>query len=141
MRNFNLYDMIRKIFLLCIIIFINSCASYKENLNMSISTLSGKTYQLINMFADTGITISFYDKEFYGYSGFNTYFGEYEVRRGNNILFKNISTTKMSEESESAEIEKEYIELITKSYSIEFTSDGIKIKTLDNTELVFKRLR
>ncbi|CCY76469.1 META domain-containing protein [Brachyspira aalborgi] len=133
--------MIRKIFLLCIIIFINSCASYKENLNMSISTLSGKTYQLINMFADTGITISFYDKEFYGYSGFNTYFGEYEVRRGNNILFKNISTTKMSEESESAEIEKEYIELITKSYSIEFTSDGIKIKTLDNTELVFKRLR
>ena len=46
----------------------------------------------------------------------------------------------MSEESESAEIEKEYIELITKSYSIEFTSDGIKIKTLDNTELVFKRL-
>lgn len=133
--------MIRKIFLLCIIIFINSCASYKENLNMSISTLSGKTYQLINMFAETGITISFYDKEFYGYSGFNTYFGEYEVRRGNNILFKNISTTKMSEESESAEIEKEYIELITKSYSIEFTSDGIKIKTLDNTELVFKRLR
>lgn len=133
--------MIRKFFLLCIIIFINSCASYKENLNMSISTLSGKTYQLINMFADTGITISFYDKEFYGYSGFNTYFGEYEVRRGNNILFKNISTTKMSEESESAEIEKEYIELITKSYSIEFTSDGIKIKTLDNTELVFKRLR
>lgn len=133
--------MIRKIFLLCIIIFINSCASYKENLNMSISTLSGKTYQLINMFADTGITISFYDKEFYGYSGFNTYFGEYEVRRGNNILFKNISTTKMSEESESAEIEKEYIELITKYYSIEFTSDGIKIKTLDNTELVFKRLR
>ena len=133
--------MIRKIFLLCIIIFINSCASYKENLNMSISTLSGKTYQLINMFADTGITISFYDKEFYGYSGFNTYFGEYEVRRGNNILFKNISTTKMSEESESAEIEKEYMELITKSYSIEFTSDGIKIKTLDNTELVFKRLR
>ena len=133
--------MIRKIFLLCIIIFINSCASYKENLNKSISTLSGKTYQLINMFADTGITISFYDKEFYGYSGFNTYFGEYEVRRGNNILFKNISTTKMSEESESAEIEKEYIELITKSYSIEFTSDGIKIKTLDNTELVFKRLR
>ena len=108
---------------------------------MSISTLSGKTYQLINMFVDTGITISFYDKEFYGYSGFNTYFGEYEVRRGNNILFKNISTTKMSEESESAEIEKEYIELITKSYSIEFTSDGIKIKTLDNTELVFKRLR
>ena len=99
--------MIRKIFLLCIIIFINSCASYKENLNMSISTLSGKTYQLINMFADTGITISFYDKEFYGYSGFNTYFGEYEVRRGNNILFKNISTTKMSEESESAEIEQE----------------------------------
>lgn len=133
--------MIRKIFLLCIIIFINSCASYKENLNMSISTLSGKTYQLINMFADTGITISFYDKEFYGYSGFNTYFGEYEVRRGNNILFKNISTTKMSEESKSAEIEKKYIELITKSYSIEFTSDGIKIKTLDNTELVFKRLR
>ena len=133
--------MIRKIFLLCIIIFINSCASYKKNLNMSISTLSGKTYQLINMFTDTGITISFYDKEFYGYSGFNTYFGEYEVRRGNNILFKNISTTKMSEESESAEIEKEYIELITKSYSIEFTSDGIKIKTLDNTELVFKRLR
>lgn len=133
--------MIRKFFLLCIIIFINSCASYKENLNMSISTLSGKTYQLINMFADTGITISFYDKEFYGYIGFNTYFGEYEVRRGNNILFKNISTTKMSEESESAEIEKEYIEHITKSYSIEFTSDGIKIKTLDNTELVFKRLR
>lgn len=108
---------------------------------MSISTLNGKTYQLVNVFADFGITVSFYEREFYGYSGFNTYFGEYEIRRGNNILFKNISTTKMSEESEVMEIEKEYIDYITKAYYIEFISDGVKIKTLDNVELIFKRLR
>ena len=134
--------MINKIILFVIILInINSCSTFRETLNMSVSTLNGKTYQLINMFADTGITISFYEKEFYGYSGFNTYFGEYEIRRGNNVLFKNISMTKMSEDAQIEEIEKEYIDYITKAYSIEFTIEGIKIKTLDDGELIFKRLR
>ncbi len=134
--------MIKKIILFVIILInINSCSTFRETLNMSVSTLNGKTYQLINMFADTGITISFYEKEFYGYSGFNTYFGEYEIRRGNNVLFKNISMTKMSEDTQIEEIEKEYIDYITKAYSIEFTIEGIKIKTLDDGELIFKRLR
>ncbi|WP_432633292.1 META domain-containing protein [Brachyspira sp.] len=134
--------MIKKIILFVIILInINSCSTFRETLNMSVSTLNGKTYQLINMFADTGITISFYEKEFYGYSGFNTYFGEYEIRRGNNVLFKNISVTKMSEDAQIEEIEKEYIDYITKAYSIEFTIEGIKIKTLDDGELIFKRLR
>lgn len=134
--------MIKKIILFVIILInINSCSTFRETLNMSVSTLNGKTYQLINMFADVGITISFYEKEFYGYSGFNTYFGEYEIRRGNNVLFKNISMTKMSEDAQIEEIEKEYIDYITKAYSIEFTIEGIKIKTLDDGELIFKRLR
>lgn len=134
--------MIKKIILFVIILInINSCSTFRETLNMSVSTLNGKTYQLINMFADAGITISFYEKEFYGYSGFNTYFGEYEIRRGNNVLFKNISMTKMSENAQIEEIEKEYIDYITKAYSIEFTIEGIKIKTLDDGELIFKRLR
>lgn len=134
--------MIKKIILFVIILInINSCSTFRETLNMSVSTLNGKTYQLINMFADSGITISFYEKEFYGYSGFNTYFGEYEIRRGNNVLFKNISMTKMSEDAQIEEIEKEYIDYITKAYSIEFTIEGIKIKTLDDGELIFKRLR
>lgn len=134
--------MIKKIILFVIILInINSCSTFRETLNMSVSTLNGKTYQLINMFADTGITISFYEKEFYGYSGFNTYFGEYEIRRGNNVLFKNISMTKMSEDAQIEEIEKEYIDYINKAYSIEFTIEGIKIKTLDDGELIFKRLR
>lgn len=134
--------MIKKIILFVIILInINSCSTFRETLNMSVSTLNGKTYQLINMFADAGITISFYEKEFYGYSGFNTYFGEYEIRRGNNVLFKNISMTKMSEDAQIEEIEKEYIDYITKAYSIEFTIEGIKIKTLDDGELIFKRLR
>lgn len=134
--------MIKKIILFVIILInINSCSTFRETLNMSVSTLNGKTYQLINMFADVGITISFYEKEFYGYSGFNTYFGEYEIRRGNNVLFKNISMTKMSEDAQIEEIEKEYIDYINKAYSIEFTIEGIKIKTLDDGELIFKRLR
>lgn len=134
--------MIKKIILFVIILInINSCSTFRETLNMSVSTLNGKTYQLINMFADAGITISFYEKEFYGYSGFNTYFGEYEIRRGNNVLFKNISMTKMSEDTQIEEIEKEYIDYINKAYSIEFTIEGIKIKTLDDGELIFKRLR
>lgn len=134
--------MIKKIILFVIILInINSCSTFRETLNMSVSTLNGKTYQLINMFADAGITISFYEKEFYGYSGFNTYFGEYEIRRGNNVLFKNISMTKMSEDAQIEEIEKEYIDYINKAYSIEFTIEGIKIKTLDDGELIFKRLR
>lgn len=134
--------MIKKIILFVIILInINSCSTFRETLNMSVSTLNGKTYQLINMFADAGITISFYEKEFYGYSGFNTYFGEYEIRRGNNVLFKNISMTKMNEDAQIEEIEKEYIDYITKAYSIEFTIEGIKIKTLDDVELIFKRLR
>ena len=57
-------------------IFISSCASQNKSIAISTSTLNGKTFQLTNMFEGRGITISFYNEEFYGYSGFNTYLGK-----------------------------------------------------------------
>ena len=101
--------MIRKfavIFCFIIIFFISSCASQNKSIAISTSTLNGKTFQLTNMFEGRGITISFYNEEFYGYSGFNTYLGKYEMRRGNMIIFKDMIVTKMGGESEAVEAEK-----------------------------------
>jgi len=133
--------MMGKIAAICFIVLINSCASSRQSLAVSSSTLNGKTFQLVNVFEDVGITISFYNGEFYGYSGFNTYFGEYEIRRGNNIVFKSVSVTKIGDESEGQEIENSYLEYINRASSLELTSDGMKINTLDGKELIYKRLR
>ena len=93
------------------------------------------------MFEGRGITISFYNDEFYGYSGFNTYLGKYEMRRGNIIVFKDMAVTKMGGELEAVEIEKQYIELLGKASSIEMTSTTLTIITLDNERLEFKRIK
>lgn len=134
-RNFVL------IFSFIMIIFISSCASSKKSIAVSTSTLNGKTFQLTNMFEGRGITISFYNEEFYGYSGFNTYLGKYEMRRGNMIIFKDMVVTKMGGESEAIETERQYIELLNKASSIELTSNMLTIITLDEERLVFKRIK
>lgn len=126
---------------LTIIILITSCASSSKSINISTSTLNGKTFQLINMFEGRGITISFYNEEFYGYSGFNTYLGKYEMRRGNMIIFSDMVVTKMGGASQAVEEEKQYIELLGKASSIELTSNNLTITTLDNETLIFKRIK
>ena len=121
---------------------ITSCATYKDNISISTSILNGKTYKLVNMFEKNTITISFHNEEFYGYGGVNTYYGKYQMRLGNIILFDNITTTSTTTEivEEAQQIEKEYLTLLMSAANIEFTSDGIKLITLDNTELIFKKL-
>lgn len=126
---------------LTIIILITSCASSSKSINISTSTLNGKTFQLINMFEGRGITISFYNEEFYGYSGFNTYLGKYEMRRGNMIIFSDMVVTKMGGASQAVEEEKQYIELLGNASSIELTSNNLTITTLDNETLIFKRIK
>ncbi|MEI0604590.1 META domain-containing protein [Brachyspira alvinipulli] len=136
--------MIRKFIapvLFIIIFLIISCVSTSKSIAISTSTLNGKTFQLTNMFEGRGITISFYNEEFYGYSGFNTYLGEYEMRRGNIIILKNMAVTKMGGTSEAVEIEKQYIELLSKASSIELTSNTLTIITLDDERLEFKRIK
>ena len=129
------------VYIFIIIFLASSCASSSKSIAISTSTLNGKTFQLINMFEGRGITISFYNEEFYGYSGFNTYLGEYEMRRGNIIIFKNMVVTKMGGESEAVEIEKQYIKLLSKASSLELTSNTLVIITLDNERLEFKRIK
>lgn len=129
------------IFILIIILFTSSCASQNKSIAVSTSTLNGKTFQLTNMFEGRGITISFYNEEFYGYSGFNTYLGKYEMRRGNMIIFKDMVVTKMGGQSEAVEIEKQYIDLLNKASSIEFSSTSLTIITLDDEKLIFKRIK
>ena len=122
-------------------IFITSCASSKKSISITTSILNGKTFQLTNIFAGSGITLSFYNEEFYGYSGFNTYLGKYETRLGNIIYFKDMFVTKMGGNSQSVEIEKQYIELLSKAYHIELTSTTLTIITLDDELLIFKRIK
>ena len=128
--------------ILSIIFFIMfSCSSTKKSLAVSSSTLTGKTYKLTNMFEEDGITISFYNTEFYGYGGTNTYFGEYEVRRGNILLIKNIEVTKISEDEETLKKEEDYIKYLNNASSIEFNGEELVINTLDkDLKLIFKRL-
>lgn len=130
------------IFIVLIILFIIfSCSSTKGSLALSSSTLTGKTYKLMNMFEDYGITISFYNTEFYGYGGANTYFGEYEIRRGNILFIKNIEVTKISEEEDALTKEKDYLKYLNTASSIEFNGEYIVINTLDkDIKLIFKRL-
>ncbi|WP_157150531.1 META domain-containing protein [Brachyspira sp. SAP_772] len=132
---------LKKIFIIFIFFIIFSCSSTKKSLSVSSSTLTGKTYKLMNMFEDNGITISFYNTEFYGYGGANTYFGEYELRRGNILFIKNIEVTKISEEEEAITEEKDYLKYLTAASSIEFNGEELVINTLDNDlKLIFKRL-
>lgn len=131
----------RLIILSIIFLIVFSCSSTKKSLYVSTSTLTGKTYKLMNMFEDYGITISFYNTEFYGYGGANTYFGEYELRRGNILFIKNIEVTKISEEEDALTKEKEYLKYLNTASSIEFNGEELVINTLDkDIKLIFKRL-
>lgn len=139
MKRNNLKNILIILSIMFFIMF--SCSSTNKSLAVSSSTLTGKTYKLTNMFEEDGITISFYNTEFYGYGGANTYFGEYEVRRGNILLIKNIEVTKISEDEETLKKEEDYIKYLNNASSIEFNGEELVINTLDkDLKLIFKRL-
>lgn len=143
LNNIKSLNNLKKILIILSFIFfiIFSCSSTKKSLAVSSSTLTGKTYKLTNMFEESGITISFYNTEFYGYGGANTYFGEYELRRGNILVIKKLELTKISEDELALKDEKEYINYLSSVSSIEFNGEEIILNTIDkDIKLVYKRL-
>lgn len=117
-----------------------SCVSSKSII-ISSSTLDGKTFILTNMYDDIKITISFENERFFGFSGINTYFGNYEVRRGNMLILKNIGMTQMSGPPNIMDIESQYMDYLNEASYIALKGDTLRIDTIDGKYLVFKRIK
>lgn len=123
---------------LCFSIITVSCASSKHNI-VSSSTLIGKTFILSNMYEDVKITISFENDRFFGFAGINTYNGNYEIRRGNILMLKNITSTKVSGPPNMMDIETKYMNYLNEVSYIELKGNILRIDTLDGESLIFKR--
>lgn len=117
-----------------------SCVSIKSII-VSSSTLDGKTFILTNMYDDIKITISFENESFFGFSGINTYFGNYEVRRGNMLILKNIGMTQMSGPPNIMDIESQYMDYLNEASYIALKGDTLRIDTIDGKYLIFKRIK
>lgn len=123
---------------LCFSIITVSCASSRSAI-VSSSTLVGKTFVLTNMYQDAKITISFENDRFFGFSGINTYNGNYEIRRGNMLMLKNIAVTQVSGPPNMMNIEQKYMNYLNEVSYISLKGNILRIDTLDGESLIFRR--
>lgn len=118
-------------------IILASCSSSKKSRMTTTSLLNGKSFLLDSTKNDLRISISFDMNRFNGFSGVNNYFGNYEIRRGNIIVFSSIGTTKMSGPPELMQSEYDFLALINEAFYINYNKNVLTISTIEGKQLIF----
>ena len=114
-----------------------SCSGTKKTRMTTTSLLNGKSFLLDSTKNDLRISISFDMNRFNGFAGVNNYFGNYEIRRGNIIVFSNIGSTRMSGPPELMQKEYDFLELINEAFYISYNKNVLTISTIEGEQLVF----
>ena len=137
------------------VLFLFTVSSAKTTKFKKIKTLSSTSWKLTDFQNETliyqyigsktlgEITLSFAKKEnlISGFSGVNTYSGNFEIN-GENITFSNLASTKLYGPRNVMEQEYKYLTVLpeTASYKI-LDEKTLKLVTSDGTELTFTRTK
>jgi heat shock protein HslJ len=103
--------------------------------------LNGKEFQLVNIYPEAEITLGFDDNRFYGFSGINRYFGEYQVGPGDEIKLINPAGTKMAGPQELMITEDEYMKTLIGAKKVQLSNKVLTITTEDGKNLEFKETK
>lgn len=128
----------KKIYLfLLVLLFISGCSSINR---ISNRKFLGKSYILESTSKDYKTSINFFEENFSGFSGVNSYFGKYEIN-GEKIKFSFINSTSISGTKEIVMSERKFLDTLSNINSFYFENNNLVLKTFAGEKLKFIEIK
>ena len=107
---------------------------------LTVDSLTGKSFKLTNMFEGSEITIMFDGSQFSGKSAVNTFFGPYEIKEGNKFVAGQTGMTMMAGPEPEMETETKFMEMFGTIDTVSLKGKVLTFKTKDGKELIFEEV-
>ncbi len=105
---------------------------------LTVDSLTGKSFTLTNMFEGSEITIMFDGAQFSGKSAVNTFFGPYEIKEGNKFVVGQTGMTMMAGPQAEMDTETKFMEMFASIDTVSLKGKVLTFKTKDGKELIFE---
>ncbi len=99
--------------------------------------LNGREFKILGDEYNKEVSIGFKGDRFFGYSGINRYFGQYEINSGK-LVIENMGTTKMDGKEQDMILELKFLTILKDNKSIKLEGDKLILISNEDFKLEFK---
>ena len=99
--------------------------------------LNGREFKILGDEYNKEVIIGFEGDRFFGYSGINRYFGQYEIN-GGKLVIENMGTTKMDGKEQDMILELKFLTILKDNKSIKLEGDKLILISNEDFKLEFK---
>ncbi|WP_315524132.1 META domain-containing protein [Fusobacterium massiliense] len=99
--------------------------------------LNGREFKILGDEYNKEVSIGFEGDRFFGYSGINRYFGQYEIN-GGKLVIENMGTTKMDGREQDMILELKFLTILKDNKSIKLEGDKLILISNEDFKLEFK---
>lgn len=99
--------------------------------------LNGREFKILGDEYNKEVSIGFEGDRFFGYSGINRYFGQYEIN-GGKLVIEDMGTTKMGGIEQDMILELKFLTILKDNKSIKLEGDKLILISNEDFKLEFK---
>lgn len=99
--------------------------------------LNGREFKILGDEYNKEVSIGFEGNRFFGYSGINRYFGQYEIN-GGKLVIEDMGTTKMGGIEQDMILELKFLTILKDNKSIKLEGDKLILISNEDFKLEFK---
>lgn len=99
--------------------------------------LNGREFKILGDEYNKEVSIGFEENRFFGYSGINRYFGQYEIN-GGKLVIEDMGLTKMAGKEQDMILELKFLTILKDNKSIKLEGDKLILISNEDFKLEFK---
>lgn len=99
--------------------------------------LNGREFKILGDEYNKEVSIGFEGNRFFGYSGINRYFGQYEIN-GGKLVIEDMGLTKMAGKEQDMILELKFLTILKDNKSIKLEGDKLVLISNEDFKLEFK---
>ena len=99
--------------------------------------LNGREFKILGDEYNKEVSIGFEGNRFFGYSGINRYFGQYEIN-GGKLVIEDMGLTKMAGKEQDMILELKFLTILKDNKSIKLEGDKLILSSNEDFKLEFK---
>ena len=99
--------------------------------------LNGREFKILGDEYNKEVSIGFEGNRFFGYSGINRYFGQYEIN-GGKLVIEDMGLTKMAGKEQDMILELKFLTILKDNKSIKLEGDKLIVISNEDFKLEFK---
>ena len=100
-------------------------------------TKNGREFKILGDEYNKEVSIGFEGNRFFGYSGINRYFGQYEIN-GGKLVIEDMGLTKMAGKEQDMILELKFLTILKDNKSIKLEGDKLILISNEDFKLEFK---